>query len=518
MKAWDKRFGGTQDDQVIWFQQTNDNGYIVGGMSNSGAGGDKTQPNWDTTMATNDYWVVKIDSEGNKQWDKRFGGLGEDETSMVVQCTDNGYILSGTSFSGIGGDKTQPAWGGGDYWIVRTDAQGNKQWNARFGGTGADYISAAIQTSDRGYLAAGASWSGISGDKTQPNWDTTLSTADYWLVKMDSMGNKQWDKVYGGTAQDIMIAIIPTRDGGYLVGGDSESDSSGDKTQANWGLYANYWVVKIDSDGNKQWDRRYGGYGEDDLVSMTQTTDGGYILGGYSQSGIGGDKTTRDGPYWIIKIDSIGNKQWDKGFGAATEFNSVIQTNDGGYLLSGSSTYNAVGDKTENNLGNDQGWLVKTDPAGNKQWDKTIFTLGVNGGIAIQASDGYYVTASFTQSGIAGYKSQPNWDVKDSTVDYWIIKFCEAPTGISEITTKVQLNIYPNPFISELDITLAQTNLTAADFSICNMLGQTVYAQHETNLSPTYTKMLDLSYLPNGIYLVEVVIDGEVSIREVVKQ
>ena len=153
-----------------------------------------------------------------------------------------------------------------------------------------------------------------------------------------------------------------------------------------------------------------------------------------------------------------------------------------------------------------------------KQWDKTILTPVNNGGYAIQVNDNCYAFAAASVSGIGGYKTQPNWDVTNTTDDYRILKFCNEPTGINEITPKLQFNAYPNPFTNELDITLAQQNLKQADFSICNLPGQTVYAQHETNLSPTYTKMLDLSYLPNGVYLVEVMVDGEVNVKEVVKQ
>ena len=172
----------------------------------------------------------------------------------------------------------------------------------------------------------------------------------------------------------------------------------------------------------------------------------------------------------------------------------------------------------ENNVGARQTWLIKTDSAGNKLWDKTIF---VNGPAitsnAFQTQDGCYLIGSWTAAEPGYYKTQASWD---SSADYWIVKFRDTTiiTGIKDITTNLQLNVYPNPFTNELDITLAQQNLKQADFSICNMLGQTVYTQHETNLSPSYTKMLDLSYLPNGVYLVEVVVDGEVGVREVVKQ
>jgi hypothetical protein len=154
-------------------------------------------------------------------------------------------------------------------------------------------------------------------------------------------------------------------------------------------------------------------------------------------------------------------------------------------------------------------WIIKTDPAGNQQWDRTIFLNdGASTSNAFQTSDGSYIIGSFTGAEIGYYKTQPSWD---SSSDYWIVKFRDTViTGINEITNKMQMSLYPNPFTSELDISIAQPNLKQADFSICNVPGQTIYTQHETNVSLTYTKILDLSYLPDGVYLVEVVVDGEV--------
>lgn len=131
-----------------------------------------------------------------------------------------------------------------------------------------------------------------------------------------------------------------------------------------------------------------------------------------------------------------------------------------------------------------------------------------------------YVAMVSTQAGIGGCKTQPNWDSTNSTGDYSAVKFCFTgyPEAVDIIADNLQLNIYPNPFNSELDISIAHPNLKQADFSICKIFGQTVYTQHETNLSRTCTKMLDLSYLPNGVYLVEVVVNGELRVREVVKQ
>jgi hypothetical protein len=166
-KQWDKRFGGTDYEGIYSIQQTTDGGYILGGYSNSGMGGDKTED----SRGGFDYWIVKTDANGNKQWDKRFGGTDDDFLSTIQQTTDRGYILGGISSSSIGGDKTEDSRGGSDYWIVKTDADGNKQWDKRFGGTDDDggliLLETLQQTKDGGYILGGGSYSNIGGDKTE---------------------------------------------------------------------------------------------------------------------------------------------------------------------------------------------------------------------------------------------------------------------------------------------------------------------------------------------------------------
>jgi hypothetical protein len=520
-KKWDVRFGGFLADGMWSCIQTTDGGYIMGGGVYSGIGGDKTQDNWDTTYNTYDFWVVKTDSLGNKEWDKRFGGFSDDgiETSSLYQTGDAGYVLAGLSSSGVGGDKTQPSWGGWDYWMVKIDAQGNKLWDKRFGGTADDLLFAAAMTTDGGNILCGTSYSDISGDKTQNNWGGT----DYWVVKTDSAGNKLWDKRFGGYSDDFLYAMQATSDGGYILGGISMSDTGGDKTQPNWDIgWYNYWVVKIDSLGNKLWDHVYGGTQEDDLRAILETPDKGFLFGGYSLSDSGGDKTQNSFgsyDYWIVKTDSLGNKQWDKDYGGAgeDELYSLALTNDGGYLLAGDSWSDSGGDKTENNTAPVLSWIVKIDSLGNKQWDKTIFVNEPAGTAnAFQTSDGCYLIASTTYAGVGYYKSQPSWN---SSGDYWIVKFCDTViTGLDNVTADIKFAAYPNPFTSDLNIAIQKQALSHAVFTICNARGQTVYNQNETNLSDNYTKMLDLSYLAAGVYFVEVVVDGEVVTREVVKE
>jgi len=453
VKKWDKRFGGTNEEELYYFQQTKDGGYILGGSSQSGISGDKTQAN----IGNWDYWIVKIDSLGAKQWDKNFGGTDNDQLYSLEQTSDGGYILGGASSSGVGGDKTQAVWGGMDYWIVKTDSLGNKQWDKDFGGTDYDYLFFLKQTIDGGYILGGWSYSGIGGNKTQGCW----GGSDYWIIKIDSLGNKQWDKDFGGANNDVLNSLRQTSDGGYILGGYSYSGMTGDKTQANQGS-DDYWIIKTDSLGNKLWDKDFGGTDYDELYSLQQTTDGGYILAGTSNSGLNGDKTQAQwgfGDYWIIKIDSLGIKQWDKDFGGTSwedEFGNIFQTMDKGYLVVGTSYSFPSGDKTENNLGIEQTWIVKTDSLGNKQWDKTLFTTGHDEiGFGLQAADGCYVFANYDDGSVGGYRTQSS----QGSYDYWIIKFCDSTQTI----------LHSNFISSDTNICSESGNcINFSDFSVGN--------------------------------------------------
>ena len=423
-KEWDARFGGISDDFLASIQQTIDRGFIMGGFSESGISGDKTEEN----LGIEDFWVVKTDSNGIKQWDKRYGGDSYEELFSLQLTNDGGYILGGWSTSGISGDKTQPSQGSGDYWIVKTDANGEIIWDKRFGGTEDDQLNQIHQTNDEGYILGGWSYSGLGGDKTQ----ASQGGIDYWIVKIDANGIKQWDARFGGNSVDILCSLQQTSDGGYILGGYSDSGNNGDKSQASQGG-RDYWIVKTDANGIKQWDARFGGLAYDWLSDIIQTYDQGYILGGWSSSGISGDKTQASqgsDDYWIVKTDENGIKQWDARFGGSTHenLNSLLQTDDGGYLLGGFSDSGIGGDKTQSCQGNQDFWIIKTNATGTKQWDARF---GGNESDWItsfqQINDGGYMLGGVSLSDISGDKTQPS----QGSYDYWIIKIAPDCFGLT---------------------------------------------------------------------------------------
>ncbi|QHT70250.1 T9SS type A sorting domain-containing protein [Rhodocytophaga rosea] len=225
-KIWDKRFGGSGDDWVEASVVNSDGSIVLAGRSASGVSGDKSQ----ASQGGRDFWVIKINSTGSKVWDKRFGGTGNEDANAMV-ATSDGYLIGGLSTSGISGDKSQSSQGGSDFWIIKINLSGTKLWDKRFGGTLTEDLRSIIKTTDGGFLLGGKSDSGVSGDKSQGSQGGT----DYWSVKINSSGTRQWDKRFGGSVAEELRTVIQTSDGGYLLAGRSDSGISGDRTQASQG-------------------------------------------------------------------------------------------------------------------------------------------------------------------------------------------------------------------------------------------------------------------------------------------
>ncbi len=250
------------------------------------------------------------------QWDKTIGSESSDYLTSIQQTLDGGYILGGTSNGAIGGDKSQNSVGNKeDYWIVKLDATGQKLWDKTIGGTGSDLLQVVQQTPDGGYILGGTSNSDKSGLKSQDS----RGGADYWVVKLRADGSKEWDKTFGGYDADTLTVLQQTNDGGYILGGASDSYAGQDKTEDNKGWYGeDYWVIKIKANGSKEWDKTSGGNDADKLTTLLQTPDSGYILGGTSESYLSGDRTQESqgsSDYWLVKLDATGKKLWDKALG-----------------------------------------------------------------------------------------------------------------------------------------------------------------------------------------------------------
>ncbi len=299
---------------------TKDGGYLLGGYSYSGICGDKTENNKDLTnennFSTSDYWVIKIDGNGNKLWDKTYGGSNEDGLTALVVASDGGFLLAGYSNSNKGGDKSEDLkdtdfsgdFTSNDFWVLKIDDNGNKLWDKTYGGNGGDILSATVAAPDGGYLLGGYSESGVSSDKSEGN----VANADFWAVKIDAAGQKQWDRTFGTESNDAINALLTTPDGGFLLGGTSLDQVAR--------------VIKVDASGKQVWNQTYNYTGDfQGLNAMVAAPDGGYLLGGWAFG------------FWLFKIDENGQRIWDQSFEEGREIEAMLVTTDGDYVLGGHS-------------------------------------------------------------------------------------------------------------------------------------------------------------------------------------
>jgi hypothetical protein len=427
-KKWDHTFGSTGNEVLTELIQTADGGFVLGGYTNS----PDTLDVSDSARGGSDYWIVRLDTAGHKLWDKRYGGSFEDKLFTVLETTDGGFLLGGLTTSDSGFDVSQPTKGSMDYWIVKTDASGNKLWDKRYGGQSYEQFGSAVQTPDGGYLLGGWTASDSSGDMMH----YSHGAEDFWVVKIDSAGTIQWEKNYGGDGTEEMYAVAITPDGGFILGGRTLSNATFDVTEAPRGDN-DYWMIKINANGVKQWDKRYGGGERDNFYDLKVVHDGGFILGGYIRSDQGGDITepTRDtsaslinnrGDVWLVRTDSLGQKIWDHRFGGhwvEAAFGYVFETHDHGFMFGTASYSNMSGDKSENNFGYEQEWILKTDSNGSKIFDKTIHVDGEDEFCyPLESSPGCYVIADWSAADSSSYKSE---DAR-GLYDFWVIKFCET--------------------------------------------------------------------------------------------
>jgi len=361
-----KTFGGTGYDSGKYVEQTTDGGYIIAGTIDG------------------NIWLIKTDSNGNKEWDKTFEG---DTGNCVQQTTDGGYIISGGT------------------WLIKTNSTGNIIWNKTLGGS--SYC--VQQTSDGGYIITG------------------VTGGNVWVIKTDSTGNSVWNNTFGGTNYDVGYCIQQTTDGGYIITGETRS----------FGHYLTaVWLIKTDSNGNKEWDKVFEQYELENVgYCVQQTSDGGYIITGRTAY-------VGDGFVWLIKTDSTGNKSWDRNLGYDGVGYSVRQTTDGGYIITGVSYGGPF--SLSNNLylikTNSEGNILWFKTIG-KVRDED------NGFCVQQTSDEGYIIVGETESyGAGGYdvwliKTNKVGDVKSKsvTVNMLLLRLLERFPLLWRVVSRLNL-------------------------------------------------------------------------------
>jgi len=398
---WQKCLGGTNDDRAYSIQQTSDGGFIVASITGSNDGDVSGNHGYD------DAWVVKLNSSGNIEWQKCLGGTSYDVANSIQQTSDGGFIVSG--YTGSNDGDVSGKYGATDYWIVKLNSSGDIEWQKCLGGIYDDFAYSIQQTNDGGFIVAGFK------ESNESDMSGNHGAIDALVVKLNSSGDIEWQKCLGGTDYDSAHSIQQISDGGFIVAGRTRSNN-GD-VSGNHGA-CDAWVVKLNSSGDIEWQKCLGGTDNDYANSIQQTSDGGFIVAGGTHSN-DGDVSGNHGrdDAWVVKLNSTGDIEWQKCLGGTdNDFaNSIQQSNDGGFIVAGFKESNES--DMSGNHGAIDALVVKLNSSGDIEWQKCLGGTDYDSAHSIQQiSDGGFIVAGRTRSN--------NGDVSGNhgACDAWVVK------------------------------------------------------------------------------------------------
>jgi hypothetical protein len=439
--TFQRAYGGPNDEIGYSVQQTTDGGYIIVGSTTSFGSG------------ASDVYLVKTDSSGDTVWTRTYGGSNAEIGYSVQQTTDGGYIIAGNTLS-FGS-------GGSDVYLVKTNSSGDTLWTRTFGSPYGEWGYSVQQTSDGGYIIAGAIYYG-------------MGIGDVYLVKTNSSGYTLWTKTYGGPSRNVFNSVQQTTDGGYIIAGWTYSFSS------NTGQV---YLVKTNSSGDTLWTRTYGGAKDETGSSVRQSSDGGYIIAG-STASFGSGLSDM----YLVKTNSSGDTLWTRAYGGRSndEGLSVQQTSDGGYIVSGSTVSFGSGLSDM--------YLVKTNSLGDTLWTRTFGGANDEIGYSVQqTTDGGYIIVGSTRS---------------SNLDMYLVKTqtegLAVPVRNDRDILPVKIALlqnYPNPFNPSTTIKYELPKATEVRLSVYDILGREVSVLvNEKKEAGVHEVKFDGSNLSSGVY------------------
>ncbi|WP_333597090.1 T9SS type A sorting domain-containing protein [Chryseobacterium flavum] len=387
---WQKDIKSSTQDFLSQVTTTIDQQYLITGSSIQS---DKLQAPGSKQNNGYDFHLVKLNQQGEQVWEKYFSGQNHDYLSATVATQDGGFLISGTSYSGKGLDKKEASKGGSDIWLIRLNEFGDELWQKTLGTSSDEEARAVIQTTDLGFFVAGNVHNSPKG----------YGSKDAWIIRLDKDGKELSQLILGGKGLDEVEKMIPTKDGGVLLGvysrssgiRDSEVRNPADpsahrnlssaastaisylpKASSNFGE-GDYWIIKLDKNGKVEWEKNYGGAGDDHLRTLSLKSDG-YIIGGESRSERSGNKTTgiEEGTdLWLVALDERGNEQWQKSYNFKNRdilmgmnvLHSADDKGTKGILLGG---YTQAEGRIE--TGDETFWMLYLDGNGHEQWRKHV--------------------------------------------------------------------------------------------------------------------------------------------------
>ncbi|WP_336960124.1 T9SS type A sorting domain-containing protein [Chryseobacterium contaminans] len=457
-----------------------------------------------------DFHLVKLNQQGGEAWEKYFSGQNHDYLTATVSTQDGGFLLAGTSYSGKGLDKKEDSKGGSDIWLIRINEFGDELWQKTLGTSYDDEAKSIIQSTDLGFFVAGNVQSSSQG----------YGAKDVWITRLDKDGKELYQLILGGKGLDEVEKMIPTKDGGALLGIYSRSSEvrvSGDnpralgspteprsanptseirKSTTNFGE-GDYWIVKLDKNGKVEWERNFGGKDDDHIRTLALTATG-YIIGGESRSKRSGNKTvgTQEGTdLWLIALNERGDEQWQKSYSFKNRDilmgMNVIRSGDDkstrGILLGGYTQSEGRIEKDDETF-----WMLYLDNNGNEQWRKHV------AGEARQKEerlsdlklnrDGSIVLAGTSAKELG----KENWK---------IVKLGDKQ--VNDLIEKYDIKIYPNP-VSDYAYVEIGFDFNEADIMLYDMSGR----QLQNLKTQNRVTKINTQALIQGAYLITIKTDA----------
>ncbi|PWW17249.1 T9SS type A sorting domain-containing protein [Chryseobacterium sp. AG844] len=511
---WQKDFRSRTQDFLSQITTTIDQQYLITGSSiqsksqQQGASGQKQNNGYD-------FHLIKLDQQGKESWEKYFSGQNHDYLSATVTTQDGGFLLAGTSYSGKGLDKKDDSKGGSDIWLIRINEFGGELWQKTLGSSSDEEARAVIQTTDLGFFVAGNVQNSSKG----------YGSKDVLITKLDKDGKELSQLILGGKGLDEVEKMIPTRDGGALLGIYSRSSevrvsgsdkgsgvrdagsvsevqspnpvSRTSKQTENFGE-GDYWIVKLDKNGKIEWEKNFGGKGDDHIRTLALTSTG-FIIGGESRSERSGNKTVglQEGTdLWLIALNERGDEQWQKSYNfknrdilmGMSVLHSADDKSSKGILLGG---YTQAEGRIETD--DETFWMLYLDPNGNEQWRKHVkgeskkkeerlSDLKLN-------RDGSIVLAGTSAEELG----KENWK---------IVKLGDKQ--VDQLIEKYDIKIYPNPVSDYAYVEIGFNDLKEADILLYDMSGR----QLQNIKTKNKVTKINTQALVQGAYLVTVKTDN----------
>lgn len=508
---WQKTLGGIHADYLYDAMPTLDYGFIMVGGTLSNNNGDV-----DKNLGDYDYFVTKLSEFGRVEWTKTIGGTGIDVVKSITNTYDGGYLLAGTSTSSKINEKTSKQIGGQDIWLVKIDIKGNVTWQKTLGGIATDDVTDVIRTQDGGFVIAGSSASDeyYLSDKAQKEPESkdlilksedSKGNLDFWVVKIDGTGEEKWQRTIGGKYKDELRQVAQLEDGSIVLGGVSNSPMGQDKNTVEKGL-TDWWVIKVDKEGNDIWQKAFGDDGDDQLYSMQLNSDQEIIIGGnsrnYSAEGTG------NSDFVVIKLDKEGELITENTYSEGTNdvLTDIVLNKDGTYLISGYTQHQASNTqylkKQHPKKGTEDFIAIKINAEGEELWRKTLGTDKKEVlRKSIETRDGGYVLMG---------SSMPFRNTGTNDANFWIVKLLDKDKPTAE---KIAIESVPNPTNDYTTIVIAEeyTNGVVRVFNFNGNLIQSFKIDGRRMIP------INLETYPDGVYIVSVEANGEQFSTKIIK-